>query len=389
MKGEVVEVREGLVKLEVPAGKVSKSDEVFYNPRMLVCRDLSVLSALSFFERHNMKNAVVLDAFAASGIRGIRYLLECEDHVSKVVFNDLNPKALEWIKHNLKLNGIDKSKVELMREDARVAMIKLRNACALVDIDPFGSPSKYIDCSAESLTKISMLGVTATDTAPLCGTYPIACYRKYLAKSYRYDGMYEAGLRILSGFIIRSFAKHEKAFKPVLCFGMEHFFRVQGEVERKLKIVDDLLLNHIGYIAYCEKCGHREIVDEKHDICEVCKNEKIKTLGPLWTGELIDDKLCNDMLKIAEKEEDWINEKSIKLLSVMAEESKVRGGLVYDTHFICKKWKIKHVPPLERVIEELKAHGYRASRTHLNATAIKTDARIDEIAELMRNIEVL
>ncbi len=386
--GDGVSVVEGLAKVEVPAGRVCKSDDVFYNPRMRICRDLSVLSALVFLENYNIKEGFVLDAFAASGIRGLRYLLECRSHVGKVVFNDLNPKALDCVRHNLGLNGIDKSRAELMMEDARVAMLRLRNKCDVVDIDPFGSPSKYIDCAAEAMAKISMLGVTATDTAPLCGTYPVVCYRKYLATSYRYDGMYEAGLRILAAYIIRIFAKHEKAFLPVICFGREHFLRVQGVVKRNLREVDRLLLKRLGYLSVCENCGHRVLAEEKTSRCEVCGSEKVKNAGPLWTGEFLNEGFCKSMARKIEKEVGWLSDESVKVINLLQEEARVKKGLIYDTHFVCKKWKLKFPPRVERLVEALKDHGHDASRTHLKPTAIRTTARIDEIVEVSRKMKM-
>jgi tRNA G26 N,N-dimethylase Trm1 len=47
--------------------------------------------------------------------------------------------------------------------------------------------------------------------------------------------------------------------------------------------------------------------------------------------------------------------------------------------------KLKKSPlPLQNIIEKLSTAGYRASKTSLNTSAFKTDARIDQILSLLR-----
>ena len=48
-----------------------------------------------------------------------------------------------------------------------------------IEIDPFGSPTDFLESSIVRLSRRGILAVTATDTAPLCGTYPNTCKRKY------------------------------------------------------------------------------------------------------------------------------------------------------------------------------------------------------------------
>ena len=47
--------------------------------------------------------------------------------------------------------------------------------------------------------------------------------------------------------------------------------------------------------------------------------------------------------------------------------------------------KLKKSPlPLQNIIEKLSTAGYRASKTSLNTSAFKTDARIDQILSLLQ-----
>lgn len=47
----------------------------------------------------------VLDALAASGLRSVRYLKECEG-IAKVVINDLEPAAVELANRNIEFNQV-------------------------------------------------------------------------------------------------------------------------------------------------------------------------------------------------------------------------------------------------------------------------------------------
>ena len=98
---DLVEWREGRARLLVPDPRKYAHPNhmpVFFNPRARVSRDVSslALSAMDVGE--------VLDAMAASGVRGIRYALEAG---KRVVFNDIDPRAVDLIRKNLNLNGLE------------------------------------------------------------------------------------------------------------------------------------------------------------------------------------------------------------------------------------------------------------------------------------------
>ena len=65
-----------------------------------------------------------------------------------------------------------------------------------IDVDPFGSPNPFLDAAIKRIARDGILAVTATDTAPLCGTYTNACRRKYWAVPLRNELMHEIGIRI-------------------------------------------------------------------------------------------------------------------------------------------------------------------------------------------------
>lgn len=78
----------------------------------------------------------VCEPLSGTGVRGIRYVIESKA-VDKLILNDISKTAVEIIKKNLNLNGVD---AEVYNEDANVLLHKLKGVCDVVDIDPFGSP---------------------------------------------------------------------------------------------------------------------------------------------------------------------------------------------------------------------------------------------------------
>jgi len=100
------EIKEGKARLLIPDPSTYSKDgkfdpswaPIFYNPRMVLNRDISVvITKLAKVRR-------ALDAFTASGVRGIRYALE--GGVEEVSFNDRNVEALQLAQKNAELNQV-------------------------------------------------------------------------------------------------------------------------------------------------------------------------------------------------------------------------------------------------------------------------------------------
>ncbi|RLI70341.1 tRNA (guanine(10)-N(2))-dimethyltransferase, partial [Archaeoglobales archaeon] len=224
---EVIE--EGLAKICI--------DNVFYNPRMRFCRDLDML----LFK--NLEKHEYLDALAASGVRGIRAALEAD---YQPIFNDWDLKAIEVIKKNLKFNGIN---AEIYNKDASLLMRERK--FKHIDIDPFGSPSEFIDSACYSVLKY--LSVTATDTAALCGSATNSGLRKYSAFAKKTEYYPEVGVRILIGKIAREITKYDKAFEVILCWAREHYYRIPLKVVKSTSKAGKLYKD-VGYLFHCFNC---------------------------------------------------------------------------------------------------------------------------------------
>jgi tRNA (guanine26-N2/guanine27-N2)-dimethyltransferase len=334
-----------------------KKAPVFYNPRMKLNRDICCAFA------RTLDDIKFADVLAGSGAKGIRVAVEAGHSVH---LNDGSRRAVDLIKKNAKLN---KAEADISNEDANLFLAK--NRFDFIDIDPFGTPVPFLDGSIPAASKDGYLGVTATDTAPLCGVYPKACFRKYGAKPLRSEFCHETGMRILLGYVARTAAKYKRGMKCLLSHSTEHYFRLYVSLSSG-KRKADASLSEIGYVYYCRKCLHREhgkgfLPEGRTCAC----GHSLEVAGPLWLGRIKD----NTTVKKVIKESYYLKSPPLeKLLNTILEE--IDEPFYYDVHSICKNKKIS-APPLDEIVESLQDGGYRVSRTHFCPTGIKTDAPLN------------
>lgn len=169
-------VKEGRAEVNFPKA----SNQVFYNPIQEFNRDLSISVLNTYSRTIENKKIRILEALAASGIRSMRYALEI-DNCSEVIANDFDTKAVELIKLNIDSNGVENI-VKSSHADATVLMSEASTQKKLfdaIDLDPYGSPSIFLDSAIRSVLSGGMLLITATDAGVLCGNGADACYTKY------------------------------------------------------------------------------------------------------------------------------------------------------------------------------------------------------------------
>ena len=354
-------IKEGSVVVTIPPIKktVRKSDSVFYNPEMEFSRDISVSALAVFLKNQPLKNGC--DCLSATGIRGIRYSKETK---LKMVLNDLNPTAFKLIKKNIKHNKLTR-KCKSSNKDA--SLLLRENTFGFIDIDPFGSPAQFLDSAARSIWHRGLLAITATDTAPLSGTYPEKCLRRYGIRSIKTPFYPELGIRILITRIILTLSRYDKAFIPILSHATRHYFRVFGKIEHQGSI--SKLLKQFGYVMYCKKCG-RHFTGKLKLKCK-CKSD-LEFTGPIYLGPIQDRNFVTQVkLDLASRKfSKW--ESEYKLLKTISKELQL--PFYYDLHHLAKKKLIK-LKKTDEIISKLKKHKHKVSRTHFCPTAIKTDKK--------------
>ncbi len=368
-------ITEGKIDIEIPKGDIRKKDTVFYNPKMKLNRDISIL-AIKVFEKMAKRKIIAADALSSSGIRALRIAKEC-GNIDKIIINDLNPSAIKTAEKTAKANSINNAEFSI--EDANVFLSKNKCLFDYIDIDPFGSPIYYLDSCARAASGKSLIGITATDTAPLSGTYPKTCIRRYGAVPLREDIKHEIGLRILIASIVQAFSRHDKSFIPIISYSKIHYFRIMGLSTSSTGLAGKAA-DTIGYALYCKKCGNRKMSKEtEKGKCSIC-NTDFTIAGPLWTGPINSHLFIGKMI-----EKDDIKDKELSsFLKTLQKESAVLK-LFYDLHWICKKSHLK-IPKRDDLFEKLKRRGYRAEKTHHEPTGFRSDVGYAELLDIIKEL---
>lgn len=130
---------------------------------------------------------------------------------------------------------------------------KPKNQFDCIDLDPYGSPSAFLDASLRSIRPGGLLLITATDAGVLCGNGSDACFTKYGCPSLRTPACHEMALRILLQCVNTHAVRHGKYIVPLLSLSIDFYFRVfvlvgEGQLKAKQSI------DNIGHFFICSDC---------------------------------------------------------------------------------------------------------------------------------------
>jgi tRNA (guanine26-N2/guanine27-N2)-dimethyltransferase len=433
-------IREGLAEV-LPNSRPSKTDgkaEVFYNPAQVFNRDLSIL-VISVFaklrqadidERQRKKEQrakeagkpckdapprglKVLEALAATGIRSIRYAKELEA-IRCIVANDLDETAVGHIRRNMAHNGVPPERIEVTCSDASLHMYNRRcrgaggcgdTAYDVIDLDPYGTVSPFLDAAVQAVGDGGLLCITSTDMPILGGNNPETCFARYGGAAIKSSYVHEMALRLVMHATSTAAAKYGREARPLVCISIDFYVRLF------VRIFDSAArakyqASKTGIVHQCVQCesffvqplgdasgeGNSKFkpprVVTPGSECPECSN-RIKLGGPFYIGSLYDQDFVNSCLEVCNSDEaslllpgvtSW--KKVRGLLTAISEE---HGDLVlhYRLPQLCKGLKLEPVP-LKQFRGTLAALGYRVSHFHREPEAIKTDAPNHVVYDLMR-----
>ncbi len=349
---KLVKVSEGETDVFVPEhekgpGPRGTDLPIFYNPAMERNRDISI----SFLKALGVKGKRLLDGMAASGVRGVRMANELD--AEEVVLTDVSRESVKLIEKNIALNGLN---ARVFNDSLESHLLDNRCKYDYVDLDPFGTPVPFLPTVLRYTTRNGVVGLSATDTSVLCGTYPKKCLRLYSARPENNWCRHENGLRILIGHIVREAARYDRGAVPLLSYYDGHHFRVYVKLEAGAKKADGAL----------KKLGC-------YDFSDYDWNEGSET-GPMWTGKLSSYEILDDMSPIGRLDQDS--------LDIWREETSM-PPLFYDTSAISKHLKLAP-PPLDYIISEIRENGHQAVKTHFSPTAFKTDASSSVVLKVFK-----
>lgn len=348
-----------------------------------------------------LKPPIVLEALAASGLRSLRYAREV-DGLGKVVALDNDKASIEACKRNIKFNGASAiSKVEAHLADARVYMLTHPKEFDVVDLDPYGSPSVFLDSAVQAVADGGLLMCTATDLAVLCGTNGEVCYSKY--GSYPVKGKYchEMALRILLACIESHANRYKRYIVPVLSVYMDFYVRVFVRVFTSASEIKNTPLK-LSYVYQCAGCDSFHLqslgrtVTKNNSLkhapgigpvvpqeCSDC-GKKFNVGGPIWSAPIHDqDWVLSTLTDVRQMKDRYPAYNKITSVLTTVSEELHDIPLFFSLHNI--SGTVKCTSPSAVMFRSAVINaGYQISSSHCNPLGLKSDAPWDVIWDIMR-----
>ncbi|KAK2195574.1 bifunctional S-adenosyl-L-methionine-dependent methyltransferase superfamily/tRNA methyltransferase [Babesia duncani] len=318
------QIVEGLVAVN---GSTKDGVKLFYNPPQVFNRDLSLIVLKAFIElsiheheQHAKEKEPqgvfvgvnILEMFAATGIRSVRYIKELAPGMVNYVFvNDMDRDSAESIPLNLHANGIDHTKFRAICADANnlahiltppadilrlmlmnysiqkipcgykpfkplsvmeqynkriEAMLNLfavsppsadvteyRNIVDVIDMDPYSSASGFLDAAVACVKSGGILFVTSTDMPTLCGNNPLVSFYKYGGSSIKAPFCHEMSLRTLLYAIATSAARYQRIIEPLVSCSADFYVRVFVRIKYN-PMECKRLASNAGLVLMCRQC---------------------------------------------------------------------------------------------------------------------------------------
>ncbi|KAL6622966.1 hypothetical protein ACP70R_032845 [Stipagrostis hirtigluma subsp. patula] len=392
--GRQATIREGQAEIFA-----DDSNSVFYNKAQVNNRDLSIAVLRSFISKRREDHAIqprkggpegsamserakykapkVLEALAASGLRAIRYALEV-DGIGEVIAVDNNEVAIEACKKNIHHNGsLASSKVAPHLADARVYMLTHPKEFDVVDLDPYGSPAAFLDSAVQCVADGGILMCSATDMAVLAGGNAEVCFSKYGSYPLRGKHCHEMALRILlaciectwistsASTVKSSPLKLSHVYQCVGCnsFHLQNIGRINSKDKRNVA-----LPNFCPTVPKdCPECGHKFVMG-----------------GPIWSDPIHDKEWVASILSnIHAMSDAYPAYAKISAILTSVSDELPDAPLFVSLHNLCATLKCTN-PTMVMLHSAITNAGYQISGSHVDPLALKTDAPMSVIWDIMR-----
>merc|ERR550519_1174049 len=426
-------VKEGQAEVLFPS-----LNDVFYNPVQEFNRDLSTAviqaHAAQQLDVVDLKagdvceeGITVLEALAASGLRSIRFAKEIKG-LKSAVANDWSRQATESIRRNVEHNKVEHL-VTPHNGDAAMLMYQHRQAkdrFHVIDLDPYGSPTPFLDSAVQAVSDGGLLCVTATDMAVLCGNSPETCYTKYGAIPLKSRSCHEFAVRILLQCLESHANRYGRYIEPLLSLSIDFYCRVFVRVYTGQAVCKQTT-SKLGHVHQCTGCeslafqplgkltNHKQGQEPQGKVtnqqsgqepqgkltnqkpgqikyslptgppvgrtCDHCGNNH-HIGGPIWLAPIHNLDFVSDLLDSLSEDKFQTYPRMVGMLSMVLDELQ-DIPLYYELSRLCNITKLSQ-GKLTIYLSALLNAGYRVSLTHANRHGIKTDAPNTFIWSMMR-----
>ncbi|MBO3753668.1 MAG: hypothetical protein FGF53_02120 [Candidatus Brockarchaeota archaeon] len=388
MDFETTSIREGRAEIIVPKPdyyRVSPNEyvpskaPVFYNPLMKENRDFTVMVA-SVIRRRVGYSLCFGDSMAGVGVRSIRVVTEAGWNEAYV--NDSSQRAFATIVMNIRLNRLEE-RLHASKMDANVFHVEHSPRGSwfdMLELDPFGTPVRFLDTCFQAVKHGGVLSVTATDTANLFGVHKRAARMLYGVNVLKTGFMREIGVRVLLKAVAEAAARNERGIEPIVSVTRRHYVKVLVRVLKGRKHA----FKSVSQIRFLKLRRVEKIYVPLGvvDVEEGCEKDSL-LLGPLYTGQTYSREWLEKMLLL--KTENTFADKDVfkTLETLVSDDQKIVGGI--DLTGLASSL---HVNPPGRslIIERLAREGFTACRSGFDNNCVRTDAGLEELVRIIRSL---
>jgi tRNA (guanine26-N2/guanine27-N2)-dimethyltransferase len=271
----------------------------------------------------------------------------------------------------------------------------------VIDIDPYGSPSVFLDSAVQAVSEGGVLCITCTDTSVLCGVYPETCYSKYGSVSLRLKCGHEMGIRIFLSSLETHANRYKRYIVPLLSSCIDFYIRVFVQVFTSPSQVKRSLSKR-SMIYACSGCDshHLQLLGKRLEVgaskkypaasgppvdrtCAEC-GSTFKLGGPIWSEPTNDVGFVRSLLEELEThKQDYEHAARVRGLLAVVSEELPDVPLHYTLDQICNTLHCT-MPNMLALRSAFMEQGYRISISHTHANALKTDAPNSVLWDIMR-----
>mmetsp|Transcript_28227 Transcript_28227/g.66807 ORF Transcript_28227/g.66807 Transcript_28227/m.66807 type:complete len:582 (+) Transcript_28227:104-1849(+) len=363
----------------------------------------------------------IFEAFAASGIKSIRYAKELPqgaEGVRLLVANGPDESCAARIRESAARGGVPEGRIQAASEDANGHMYARRargagglgdDAYDVIDLDASGTAAPFLDAAVQAVADGGLLCITSTDLPILNGNNPETCFARYGGTALKCAYAHELALRLVLHAVAAAAAKCGREAKPLLACSMDLcirlFVHVTDSAARakhhasRTALVhqcvqcESFFLQPLGEVAApgedakeSQRFKTARVVAPGAE-CPEC-NGRLKLGGPFHSGPLFDRdfvKLCLEACKesACAKLPGVTSWKRITDLLTAISEEHADLALFYKLPQLCRGLKLAPVP-LKQFRGTLRDLGYRVSHFHREPEAVKTDAPNAVVYDLLR-----
>uniref|UniRef100_A0A671NJ09 tRNA (guanine(26)-N(2))-dimethyltransferase n=1 Tax=Sinocyclocheilus anshuiensis TaxID=1608454 RepID=A0A671NJ09_9TELE len=344
----------------------------------------------------------VLEGLAASGLRSVRFALEVPG-LKSITANDYSAKAAALIARNAQHNNVSHI-LQARQRDASMVMYEARGKKErydVIDLDPYGSPSPFLDAAVQAVSEGGLLCITCTDMAVMAGNSGETCYSKYGSMSIKSRYCHEMALRIILHSLDQRAAVYQRYIEPLLSVSVDFYIRVFVRVKTGQAVVKNsaskhaLLYNCVGCGAFHLQRMGKKMSQGKHmkysaatgppvgPNCEHCR-QRHQLGGPIWAEPIHDIKFVQKVLgAISGNPTRFRTSKRIEGVLSMVTEELQDVPLYYVLDHLSSTVHC-NTPPMLQFRSALLHAGYRVSLSHACKNAVKTDAPAGVLWDIIR-----